>query len=363
MQCKQCKAKWEIDQRTSALLVSCPFCGASLADDDDGEPKIFDNSKAALIYIAKKHGSAVLLSKQLKSFFPDYAPQVSKNIKRLVFAVYENDAASILQNNLNSSQADKEIAFKQAVAKLTEAFITQDAAEGIIREFTTALGWQLSVPMQAQQQPQPQQTPKSVPPTDTNIVAKLVQGKTRNLRFGKYQWRALDVQSDKALLLAKDIVEKRSYNDQHTDITWENCTLRHYLNNEFYNKFSSQEQTMILTTRNTNANNQRSGTKGGRDTTDKIFLLSIEEVVRYFGDSGRLKNRLPKDEFWINDEFNKKRIANYEGKAEAWWLRSSGYSGHSAMGVGIEGSLITIGDKVHLDGVGVRPALWLNLKS
>jgi hypothetical protein len=25
---------------------------------------------------------------------------------------------------------------------------------------------------------------------------------------------------------------------------------------------------------------------GGADTSDRIFLLSIEEVVRYFGDSG-----------------------------------------------------------------------------
>jgi hypothetical protein len=157
MQCKKCKAKWEIDQHASASLVSCPFCGASLADEDDDKPKSFDNSKAALIYIAQKHGNAALLGKQLKSFFPDYAPQVSRNIKKLVFAVYENDAASILQRNLNSSQADKEIAFKQAVAKLTEAFITQDAAENIIREFTIALGWQLSIPTQAQSQPTVQQ--------------------------------------------------------------------------------------------------------------------------------------------------------------------------------------------------------------
>ncbi|MDR1135439.1 MAG: VWA domain-containing protein [Clostridiales Family XIII bacterium] len=113
-------------------------------DTDEDKSKTFDNTREAFIFIAQKHGSEVLLGKKLKTFFPDYTPQVSVNRKRLVFAVYENGAAAILQSYLHAKQADKEIAFKQAVAKLTEAFITQEAAENIIREFAEALGWQLS---------------------------------------------------------------------------------------------------------------------------------------------------------------------------------------------------------------------------
>jgi hypothetical protein len=380
MQCKKCNSKWEIDRSISASLASCPFCGASLVDDDDGEPKLFDSSKAALIYIAQKHGSAVLLGKQLKSFFADYTPQVSKNIKKLVFAVYENDAASILQKNLDSSQADKEIAFKQAVAKLTEAFIAQEAAENIIGEFATALGWQLSIPTQAQSQPtvqqksvtnkqvaqpqpQPQPQPKPVYQTGTSSIAGITPGKTRNIQFGEYTWRVLDVQGDKALLLTEDVIEKRLYNEQYTDVTWENCTLRHYLNNEFYSKFSSQEQARILPTINTNANNQWFNTRGGNDTTDKIFLLSIEEVVRYFGDSGQLKNKNPNSKYYINDKFNKERVATCGGWAWWWWLRSPGYGGYCAARVDADGGLYVFGSDVRGGGGGVRPALWLNLKS
>jgi hypothetical protein len=375
MQCKKCKSTWETDRSISDSLDRCPFCGSSLVDEDNGEPKIFDNSKAALVYIAQKHGSAVLLSKQLKSFFPDYAPQVSKNIKKLVFAVYENNATSILKDNLNSSQADKEIAFKQAVTKLTEAFITQDAAEGIIREFTIALGWQLNMPMQAQQQPQPPQKSKSTPPTGTDIVAKIAQGKTRNLQFGKYQWRVLDIQDDKALLLTEDIIEMRPYNATREAITWEKCTLRHYLNDEFYNGFSSQEQTRILPTRNVNKPNQWNGGNGGWDTTDRIFLLSIEEVARFFGNSGHLpaKNRPPESHYAFDDEFNKERIANYSGKAWRWWLRSPGMNNTFAAFIGPYGSfymggydarlVYNFGSSVSCTVNGVRPALWLNLKT
>jgi hypothetical protein len=358
--------------------------------ESNGEWRTFDNSKDALIYIGQKHGSTVLLGKQLKAFFPDYAPRVSPNTKNLVFAVYERGAASILQNNLNSPQADKEIAFKQAVARLTDAFIAQEAAESIIREFTTALGWQLSMPTQKRQQassqsrkqrvekkqpaqsqtqkqsqPQSQQQPKSTHPASAEVVTAIMQGKRRDVWLGGYQWRVLDVQSDKALLLTEDVIEKRCYNKIRTKISWEKCTLDHYLNGEFYKKFSSREQAMILETENTNASNQWFGGKGGNDTKDKVFLLSIEQVVGYFGDSGRLKNRKlkSKNKYSISDEFDTERVANYETVAWRWWLRSPGDGNRYAVYVDSNGYLNMLGYYVDDEDGGVRPALWLNLKS
>jgi hypothetical protein len=120
---------------------------------------------------------------------------------------------------------------------------------------------------------------------------------------------------------------------------------------------------MILPTTNINVNNQWFGTDGGRDTTDKIFLLSIEEVVRCFGDSGQTKNKNPNSEWYISDTFNKERVAAYGGKAWWWWLRSPGYLGNCAAHVGTGGRLSVYGSSVIRDVGGVRPALWLNLKS
>ena len=59
-----------------------------------------------------------------------------------------------------------------------------------------------------------------------------------------------------------------------------------YLNGEFYNRFSENEKARIAETRViTNNNPWRQNINGGEDTTDKIFLLSIEEVVEHLGDS------------------------------------------------------------------------------
>jgi len=133
MKCKKCKSKWKTGQRVSVSLAFCPFCGESFADNDDDDKAIaFDNSKDALIYIAQKHGSKVLLWKQLKLLFPGYAPLVSKNIMNLVSYVYESGAASALQRELNAEHADKEIAIKQAVVKLTEAYIAQELVTVVI---------------------------------------------------------------------------------------------------------------------------------------------------------------------------------------------------------------------------------------
>lgn len=64
-----------------------------------------------------------------------------------------------------------------------------------------------------------------------------------------------------------------------TDVTWETCTLRTWLNDTFLNKaFTSDEQSAIISTTITNEKNSNSNTAGGNTTTDKIYLLSETEV-------------------------------------------------------------------------------------
>ena len=67
--------------------------------------------------------------------------------------------------------------------------------------------------------------------------------------------------------------------------TWEKCYLREWLNNDFYEEaFNALERTFIKTTYVVNNDNLEYGTKGGNDTWDKVFLLSIEEATNpYYG--------------------------------------------------------------------------------
>ncbi len=193
------------------------------------------------------------------------------------------------------------------------------------------------------------------------------------LSFGGYNWRVLDIQDNVALLITEDIIEQRAYHDAYKDITWADCSLRKYLNGEFYDKFSEADKSRIISVLNKNLDNQWYGSKGGVDTKDSIFLLSVEEVCKYFGDSrSKLYNRGKNQRYWFErkDENNSKRIARFEGETWGswWWLRSPGRVSvkavyiHGDGNIGIQGNNILKGNIS--DGKctgGVRPALWLKL--
>ena len=80
------------------------------------------------------------------------------------------------------------------------------------------------------------------------------------IKFGNYfindnktkepiEWQVLEVSNDKALLITKDAIDCKPYNNERRDITWEDCSLRQWLNNEFINQaFSKEEQNEIILT-------------------------------------------------------------------------------------------------------------------
>jgi hypothetical protein len=90
---------------------------------------------------------------------------------------------------------------------------------------------------------------------------------------------------EKALLLSKMVVAYYHYHPTECEITWAECDLRRYLNGHFYNSLE-EEKSRIAETVVVNDDHRWYGTKGGADTNDKLFLLSIEEADRYFGDNG-----------------------------------------------------------------------------
>jgi len=216
------------------------------------------------------------------------------------------------------------------------------------------------------------------------------------IRFGKYDWYVLDRKDDRALVLTEKVIGKRAYHSRNCEITWETSDMRKYLNGEFYNSFSEADRGRIIEVVNKNDDNPWYGTDGGRQTADKVFLLSIEEVFKYFGDSGQLKNR-PRmypncdwcnDEFlpWTVDQYNlNRRAVDDSGMVVQWKLRSPGANGflvanimgncgddmdHGEISVAGGGSDISPDGHFIFDSSdvlaltdsnqnGIRPALWL----
>lgn len=168
------------------------------------------------------------------------------------------------------------------------------------------------------------------------------------IKFGNYngndEWEILAKEDNKVLVISKYAICKRPYNDEYTYVTWENCTLRNWLNSEYLNStFDTADQSLIMNTKVTNADNKEYDTPGGKDTTDKIFLLSIDEVEKYYSS-------------------NSKRVTTYNGFSCDWWLRSPGLYGRLVARVRTSGSVDTYGDAASNDTRAVRPALWINLE-
>ena len=210
-------------------------------------------------------------------------------------------------------------------------------------------------------EPDPEPTTEpALPAVSENLeVGNLVQ-------FGDYVWRVLDVEEDRALLLTEYVIFNRVYyhgmsapSAMEIVTTWETSGIRNYLNGNFFNRFDPEDQERIAATTVINDDNQWFGTDGGNDTTDRIFLLSIEEVVRYFGDSGLLNNQ-PARATAINDEYNPYREAfNLDGLVSMWWLRSPGTRPGNAAIIHWTSSSILMTGWIVSNTSGVRPALWL----
>ena len=168
-------------------------------------------------------------------------------------------------------------------------------------------------------------------------------------------WRVLEVDDGKALVISEKLLDYDEYNEINTNVTWEGCSIRHWMNNDFINSaFSEDERTKILSTSNTNPDNSQYGTDGGHSTTDKIFLFSVDEAERYFSsDSDRVS---------LTSDFAHAKGHDANNRADWWWLRTPGYKNDFAACVNFEGVINQNGNRVNYSNIAIRPAFWLNIE-
>lgn len=182
------------------------------------------------------------------------------------------------------------------------------------------------------------------------------------------KWRVLSVEENEAFVMADMALDCQPYNETDEDVTWETCTLRQWLNNTFLNTaFDAEEQSAIKTTTVVNENNIYNNNPGGNPTMDKIFLLSQNEMKnpQYGFNSNYYKKsetrQCKPSEYAVENNCFIRSIDDYVGNC-FWWLRSPGDRSDFATYVTFsnEGSA---GYYVSMDGIGVRPALNINLSS
>ncbi|MEI6579041.1 MAG: DUF6273 domain-containing protein [Eubacteriales bacterium] len=173
-------------------------------------------------------------------------------------------------------------------------------------------------------------------------------------------WLVLAVEDGKALLISEKILDAMPYNIHNENITWENSSIRSWLNDGFYNSsFTSTEKLAVATTKVINNDNPIDNTPGGNDTQDKVFLLSYKEVKKYFvSDSTR---QTKGTDFAKTNGLNVSEDSFYLGNGN-WWLRSPGYYPYDAGLVTYDGKVIDYdyNNGAYSTDVGVRPAIWVN---
>ena len=178
------------------------------------------------------------------------------------------------------------------------------------------------------------------------------------------EWTVLDKDGMSLLLISKQALDCQQYNTSYTDVTWESCSLRKWMNGTFLNKaFNAEEQAQIQNTTVSADKNPEYNTNPGNATTDKVFLLSINEVEKYFN-SDEARKCAPTAYAKAQGAYTRDSYKTASGAATCcWWLRSPGVTQISAATVSLDGSVYYYGSSVDSVGYAVRPALWINLDS
>ena len=178
------------------------------------------------------------------------------------------------------------------------------------------------------------------------------------------EWTVLDKDGMSLLLISKQALDCQQYNTSYTDVTWESCSLRKWMNGTFLNKaFNAEEQAQIQNTTVSADKNPEYNTNPGNATTDKVFLLSINEVEKYFN-SDEARKCAPTAYAKAQGAYTSDSYKTASGAATCcWWLRSPGYYQYYAALVFDDGSVYYYGNYVRSASVAVRPALWINLDS
>lgn len=166
------------------------------------------------------------------------------------------------------------------------------------------------------------------------------------------EWLVLDEDQDSRFLISKYVLNAGQYLPYYFPITWEDSAPREWLNGEFFEiSFSDEEKEKILLTDVHTPDNPRYGIRGGNDTEDHLFLMSIDEVEKYFPDPAAMRA------FPTKFAENQGAYADPKSGANNWWLRSPGGDPRWVSYVNVDNSIVLFGRDDFYWYHGFRPAM------
>ena len=157
--------------------------------------------------------------------------------------------------------------------------------------------------------------------------------------YGDYTWKILSREDGKIVMIASALKEDsdfygQPFNKDDADVTWEDSTLRSWLNGEIYEDgFADYEKEHMLLQTAEESGNQEYGTKYESAGGDYLTILSAEETDGYKDEIGSLSG--------------------------TWWLRTPGNAEDTAAVMSADHTVLYYGYPVDYTELYVRPVITI----
>ena len=170
--------------------------------------------------------------------------------------------------------------------------------------------------------------------TEQKLLTDALVGDT--VKFGNgIEWYVLDRKDSRLLLIKKSSCPDQSF---PTDGNWENSTARSWLNETYLKEtFTEAEMEAIVPVEVETSVNAKYGTDSGEATTDRMYILSMEEFRKYH---------------WILKDTQK-----------LWWLRTPGAAEGTMSVVNPERQVLDYGYDASEATIHLRPVMWVETKT
>lgn len=171
---------------------------------------------------------------------------------------------------------------------------------------------------------------------DAQVGDQVEFGFYRDHISGRYgnEWQVLAREDDRLLLVTNATVGMREFNSSEDDISWQNSTLRAWLNDEFLEDAFTESQRNLVQNTDVTCDD-------GSTVQDCCFILSVDEARSLFEETQ-------------DDEINHDRSTT-----DNWWLRSSSTDNEHKDICWMNGSLFLDG-YTPTSTCGVRVAIWVD---
>ncbi len=170
------------------------------------------------------------------------------------------------------------------------------------------------------------------------------------------QWIVLGKKDGRLLLWSVYALDSQPLNDENRAVTWEDCSLRRWLNGPFRETaFTETEQALIPIMVMKNENNKVSGTRGGKNTEDQVAVLSYRELIQYGSANPKIQ--------YVHAYPTEYAVAQGVERDEEygtckWWMRTPGVAQNTAFYCNMAG-IPLYNNVVSGKGFGVRPIVWV----